>query len=78
MSASTAEFGALLTTDWRVSLALSSSAREKLDAPLVTLAFTVDDPGSGRPVTRSVELTLPEFRRLRTEFRGMLNVVERL
>ena len=52
--------GTLQKLEWKVSVGMSSSNCKNLDAPIVTLLFTLKD-STGKDVKNSMELNLKEF-----------------
>ena len=67
--------GTLLEMDWRVGVSISSSRTRELQSPFVTVAMKVSD-SAGKIQSRVVELTIPEFYRLRDTMKGALGRLE--
>ena len=67
--------GTLLEMDWRVGVSMSSNQTSKLKIPFVTVAMKVSD-SAGKIQNRVVELTVPEFYKLRGTMKDALGRLE--
>jgi hypothetical protein len=67
--------GELVSMDWKVGVATSSSDCKSLNAPYVSLQLKVSE-SQGQAKTHNVEMSLPEFQNFATQLREMSNALE--
>eukprot|EP00301_Raphidiophrys_heterophryoidea_P011396 c17504_g1_i1.p1 GENE.c17504_g1_i1~~c17504_g1_i1.p1 ORF type:complete len:202 (-),score=45.73 c17504_g1_i1:214-819(-) len=70
------EHGSLLGVDWVLGINMSSSQCARVQEPYVVVNFKVA-AGQGRVESHTIEMTIPEFRKLKQEFESMSAALER-
>ncbi|XP_070553177.1 COMM domain-containing protein 6-like [Ptychodera flava] len=79
MSSETAQqmlnIGQLVDMEWKLGLALSSDSCRSLNSPYVAMTMTVADP-SGHHITRTFEMTIPEFQNFHKQMKEMASILE--
>ncbi|EDO40437.1 predicted protein [Nematostella vectensis] len=73
--AKTLNVGQLVDMGWKLSMGMSSSSCRSLNAPFITAAITVASP-SGDLTTKSLEMTILEFKKFSSHLREIASVLE--
>ncbi|XP_067890424.1 COMM domain-containing protein 6 isoform X1 [Heterodontus francisci] len=67
--------GQLVDLQWKLGMAVSSDSCRSLNHPYVTMMLKVADP-SGEIISRSFEMTVPQFQNFSKQFREVAAVLE--
>ncbi|XP_072332265.1 COMM domain-containing protein 6 isoform X1 [Scyliorhinus torazame] len=67
--------GQLVDLQWKLGMAISSDSCRSLNHPYVTMMLKVADP-SGEIISRSFEMTVPQFRNFSKQFREVATALE--
>ncbi|XP_072332268.1 COMM domain-containing protein 6 isoform X3 [Scyliorhinus torazame] len=71
----TLELTELVDLQWKLGMAISSDSCRSLNHPYVTMMLKVADP-SGEIISRSFEMTVPQFRNFSKQFREVATALE--
>ncbi|XP_048454361.1 COMM domain-containing protein 6 [Rhincodon typus] len=67
--------GQLVDLKWKLGMAVSSDSCRSLNHPYVTMMLKVANP-SGEIISRSFEMTIPQFQNFSKQFREVATVLE--
>nr|XP_056718103.1 COMM domain-containing protein 6 [Euleptes europaea] len=67
--------GQLIDFQWKLGMAVGSDSCRSLKCPYVTMAVKVAD-ASGRVMSKSFEMTIPQFQHFYSQFKEMASVLE--
>ncbi|XP_077984466.1 COMM domain-containing protein 6-like isoform X2 [Glandiceps talaboti] len=67
--------GQLVDLKWKLGMGISSDSCRNLNSPYVAITITVADP-SGHHITRTFEMTIPEFQNFYKQMKEMASVLE--
>ncbi|CAI8043426.1 COMM domain-containing protein 6 [Geodia barretti] len=67
--------GQLLSMDWQLGMAMSSSSCRSLNSPYLTLQFNLADP-SGALRKKTLQMTVAEFQNLAGQLKDMASALE--